>query len=149
MKTATFQSSQLSLQQERLWKLQQTNSPYRVQCAVTISGPLYMHALQLGMRHLLQHYEILRTVFRYLPGIDVPVQVVTEQQEVFCPQIDIEVLDIASQTALIDNLFSRIATAPFDLTEGPLLRTYVNSYFVTRASFIRLPANLVCRCRYT
>ncbi len=68
----------LSPQQKHLWLLQQGsyNPAYRTECAVRIAGELDQQTLAAAIRNVVERHEILRTVFHFLPGVDVPLQVI-------------------------------------------------------------------------
>ena len=51
-------------------------SPYRASCAVVIQGPLDVTALEAAVRDAVERYEILRTTFRSLEEVRIPLQVV-------------------------------------------------------------------------
>ncbi len=70
---------QLSPQQKRLWLLQEGgHAAYRAQCAVSVRGRLDAGLLKAALASLVERHEILRTSFRCLPGMTIPMQVVEE-----------------------------------------------------------------------
>ncbi|MEM9275515.1 MAG: condensation domain-containing protein, partial [Cyanobacteria bacterium P01_F01_bin.143] len=78
MLTETTEGFRLSLQQEYLWSLDKDNitDNYCAQCAILIEGSLNLTILKAALEKVVDKYEILRTNFRYLPGITIPVQVI-------------------------------------------------------------------------
>ena len=67
----------LSPQQQRLWTLGGDRAePYAASCAVALGGPLDTARLQAALAALVARHEILRTSFRCLPGMTIPLQVV-------------------------------------------------------------------------
>jgi amino acid adenylation domain-containing protein len=82
---------ELSPQQRRAWELREAGSdlPYHAQCVVEIEGPLDAAALTVAVRETVARHEILRTDFRQLPGMLIPVQVVTDGGEVELPIFDL------------------------------------------------------------
>ncbi|MBZ5508013.1 MAG: amino acid adenylation domain-containing protein [Acidobacteriia bacterium] len=67
----------LSLQQNRVWRLQQeTHRNLRTRFAITIRGPIDHARLEAAWNQVEERYQILRTSFEYLPGIKDPLQVV-------------------------------------------------------------------------
>ena len=68
-----------SPQQKRVWRLQQaeSNSPYRVNCAIQIDGPVSEpQSLKAALQSVFAQHDILHTAYRRLPGVDLPLQVV-------------------------------------------------------------------------
>ena len=70
----------LSPQQRRLWLLgaRQGGSPYRADCAILLQGAVDAGALESALRAVVERHEILRTEFRSLPAMMLPLQVVSE-----------------------------------------------------------------------
>lgn len=70
----------LSPQQRRLWLLgaRQGGSPYRADCAILLRGALDAGALEAALQAVVRRHEILRTEFRFLPAMKLPLQVVNE-----------------------------------------------------------------------
>ena len=92
----------LSPQQKHLWMLQQAGDAYRARCDIQIAGRLDRARLERTARGLTARWEILRTTFRCLPGVTVPVQAI---QPELPPSFTSEV---------------REESADFDLASGPL-----------------------------
>ena len=67
----------LSLQQKRLWLLQQEGrrGSYSVQCAIQVEGSVNYELLQQAWHQVQQQHEILRSRFVGVPGIELPMQV--------------------------------------------------------------------------
>ncbi|MFL6211451.1 MAG: non-ribosomal peptide synthetase [Pyrinomonadaceae bacterium] len=79
---ARLEGFELSPQQRRAWELRQAGGglPYHAQCVVEIDGALDAAALTVAVRETVARHEILRTDFRQLPGMLIPVQVVTDDE---------------------------------------------------------------------
>ncbi|HXQ70500.1 MAG TPA: amino acid adenylation domain-containing protein [Pyrinomonadaceae bacterium] len=73
----------LSPQQRRLWKLQQATShgasAFVSQLVLLLEGELRPEVLRDALEKVCTRHESLRTVFRRLPGVAMPVQVVQDQ----------------------------------------------------------------------
>jgi amino acid adenylation domain-containing protein/non-ribosomal peptide synthase protein (TIGR01720 family) len=71
---------QLSPQQQRVWLLQQaTPQPvYKARCSIHIEGDLNVAALSTAISRVVARHEILRMVFQRLPGMALPLQVITD-----------------------------------------------------------------------
>ncbi|MBD2435874.1 non-ribosomal peptide synthetase [Nostoc sp. FACHB-110] len=75
MQTQIIEGFRLAPQQKRLWFLQQSNLGYRTQCALLITGNLQVETLKTAIEQIISSHDILRTTFRYLPGMKSPVMV--------------------------------------------------------------------------
>jgi hypothetical protein len=78
MPTQTLQGFQLAPQQKRLWLLQQDDATYLTQGAIAISGNLQSARLKQVVEQIVSRHQILRTNFRRLPGIKLPVMTIAE-----------------------------------------------------------------------
>ena len=65
----------LSPQQRRLWQLDHDGDVYRAQCGIQLEGELDVPRLRRALDHVVRRHEILRTNFRYTPGLKIPVPV--------------------------------------------------------------------------
>ena len=93
MNQETIQGYRLSPQQRQLWTLRrgEDSAPYYSWCAIKIEGlrlakrtvsELDRSLLKQALAHVVTQYEILRTTFRLLPGMTIPVQVIAEEASV-------------------------------------------------------------------
>ncbi|MFN2285313.1 MAG: amino acid adenylation domain-containing protein [Anaerolineae bacterium] len=112
----------LSFAQQRMWfhdQLEPGQPTYNVPIAVTLNGPLNIAALEESLNAIIQRHAILRTTFTAIDGE--PVQVVASTLH-----IPLVVTDMTSQTeADVETQLIKEARAPFDLTQGPLVRAQV------------------------
>ena len=69
----------LSLQQRRVWRLQQDSPAYGAQCAVLLTGNLHTAALSEAIQHVMQRHEMLRTTFHAVEGLEFPLQVIVNR----------------------------------------------------------------------
>jgi len=108
----------LSRQQERLWRLGSGAGRSAVtQSVVRISGVLPPGRVREILGRLVACHEMLRTVFRCLEGMELPIQVILDELE---PAYRELVLDDGA-----DGLAAVVAeerAAPFDLENGPVVR---------------------------
>ncbi|WP_437715402.1 amino acid adenylation domain-containing protein [Sorangium sp. So ce448] len=114
----------LSFAQERLWLFEQLapgTAVYNMPIAVRLHGALDAAALERAMTELVARHEALRTVLR----ADGPggVQIVLPPAPVALRREDLRALPEADREARARELERREAEQPFDLVEGPLLRT--------------------------
>ena len=119
MQTVGIKGFLLSPQQAHLWRVQQGNPAYyRAQCAVLLKGTLDFAAWQQALQHLVDRYEILRTLFQIPEGMEAPVQVIGNPVAVPCPVIHLETFDEVMQAKTCDELFESMWHAPLDPVDG-------------------------------
>jgi amino acid adenylation domain-containing protein len=106
----TVQGFPLSVQQKHLWALEQDarGCPYRVQAAVRIDGELDRERLRTALEGIVRAHEILRTSFRRLPGMAVPLQVIGDGRP---PEVEEMPADDPGPDR-IDELLRRARQAP-------------------------------------
>ncbi len=110
----------LSAEQRRLWLVHQVTprtTAYHVPVALRVRGPLDVAAMRGAVADLVARHEALRTSIRCLG--ETPYQHVPDVAE-----LDFRVVDVPAGTDPAD-LVREAAYQPFDLAEGPLLRTRV------------------------
>ncbi len=105
MQTASLKGAHLSLQQMRLWPFQQNSRAYRAQCAIRVEGELNVAILLRALQEVIRQHEILRTGFYSLPGMDVPMQIISDDCKLFYATINLEGLCDAEQIAQLDTCF--------------------------------------------
>lgn len=113
----------LSPQQKYLW-LQQTdqNQPYRIQASVQINGLLDREKLKLALQQVVDRHEILRTTFKRLPGLTLPLQVIGESQFAWYKELDLSDRTPQEQINQIEALFQAFGQLLFDFEQESLLR---------------------------
>ncbi|MDQ3917003.1 MAG: condensation domain-containing protein, partial [Acidobacteriota bacterium] len=112
----------LSRNQQALWFIQQMapeSAAYNVASAVRIHSGLNVETLRRAYQLLVDRHAALRTTF--VSRSDRPVQRVHERMEVFFEELDASSWSEEFLTARL----SELATRPFNLEEGPLLRLYL------------------------
>ncbi|MFL6335980.1 MAG: amino acid adenylation domain-containing protein [Pyrinomonadaceae bacterium] len=123
MAEEVLEGFELAAQQKYLWSQGQPGSAFRAQCALLVEGELRPDALGESLRSAVARHEILRTAFRSLPGMNLPVQVIAEDAGALAfEQIDLRGLPPAEREEKIDQLFREARRAPFDLSAAPSLR---------------------------
>jgi amino acid adenylation domain-containing protein len=113
----------LSLGQESLWFLAQLDpdsSAYNIPLAVEMKGELDVSALTKSLELVVQHHESLRTRFEIRQGK--PVQVIEPEPTVPLQIINLVATKTPDQEPELADILRREAAAPFNLTQGPLLR---------------------------
>ncbi|HSF38226.1 MAG TPA: amino acid adenylation domain-containing protein, partial [Thermoanaerobaculia bacterium] len=114
----------LSFSQERLWflnRLEAGSAAYNLPTVFRLSGPLQTVALAAAVGELVRRHEALRTVFAEVDGG--PVQIVRPFASRGLSVIDLAGLPGPAGEAEAVRLEAEDARRPFDLGEGPLLRT--------------------------
>ncbi|HET7233974.1 MAG TPA: amino acid adenylation domain-containing protein, partial [Longimicrobium sp.] len=113
----------LSFAQQRLWfidRLQPGSSVYNLSRALRLHGPLDAAVLERSLGEVVRRHEALRTTFAEAEGE--PVQVIAPFAGFALPVHDLGALDGDAREAEMLRLANEAATAPFDLTRGPLFR---------------------------
>ena len=122
MKVETVESYRLSPQQKRLWLLSQAgrSQEYRAHCVVTVEGKIDSSLLCAAVENLTERFEILRTTFRRLAGMSLPVQVIGDAGVDWEPAHDLSGLSSPARQAGIEALISEAGELELDLERGPL-----------------------------
>ena len=92
----------LSPQQTHLWTLQheRTEMPERAHCLIAIEGELNVKVLRRAVEVVAQRHDALRLTFQRLPGMTIPLQVLSESKDVWSPAEDLQATLHASLTVL-------------------------------------------------
>ncbi|SDO97614.1 amino acid adenylation domain-containing protein [Rhodoferax sp. OV413] len=115
----------LSHAQERqwiLWQLAPKSTAYHVSVALELSGQLNAEALGAAFDGLAARHESLRTVFRVAADGTVG-QWIQPASRLLLRQIDLRALPAEAREASAAEHVSQCHADPFDLGEGPLLRS--------------------------
>lgn len=129
------QGFRLSPQQKHLWSLQQHSLAYFAQCALLLKGNLKLEALKAALEQVLIRHRILRTTFRHLPGMKIPVMVLVDSNVLSWRDIDLSYCEPKKKSSKIDYLFQETRSFSFDFEQGPLLHVSlltlsVNNYIL-------------------
>ncbi len=119
-----FNTFPLSFGQQRLWFLQQlqpNSSAYHLAATVRLTGKLDISVLYHSLQVLVQRHESLRTIFPLVHGH--PFQVIVPDMTIELPLRDLRQLPAAERVAIAQQDAFAEARLPFDLAQGPLLRT--------------------------
>ncbi|HWS56835.1 MAG TPA: amino acid adenylation domain-containing protein, partial [Pyrinomonadaceae bacterium] len=134
----------LSPQQERVWLAQgdAADTPYRARCVVRLTGRFDAALFRSALRVVVARHEILRTNFRRVPGLTVPLQVINE--DATPPPVrehDLRSLAGAGQQARVEELIREETRRPFDLERGhPLHLALITLAPETRYLVVCLPS---------
>ncbi|HEY6804819.1 MAG TPA: amino acid adenylation domain-containing protein [Pyrinomonadaceae bacterium] len=145
--TTVVEGFRLSPQQRRLWKLQHetaTNSSvFTSQLVFLFEGELSVEALRAAVERICARHGSLRTVFRRLPGVVMPVQVVGEDISVSW-----QVINLDETKQHVEELLATEARRAFDYENGPL----VNATLIAQAPdrhFLSITIPTLCADRCT
>jgi amino acid adenylation domain-containing protein len=114
----------LSFAQQRLWFLNQLDpesASYNIPLALRISGELDVAALEQAFGDLIKRHEPLRTTFVMKNGR--PEQLISPPGKFVLPVTDLCHLPASEREKEAQWLTAKEAQVPFDLANGPLLRT--------------------------
>jgi len=118
------QNLQLSFAQQRLWFLTQLDTAsthYNIVRAFRLQGPLDLEALKSTLNELTRRHETLRTIFKKIHGD--PVQVIAQAASVELPIKDLQHIEKKDRENAAKKLAENEYLTPFDLENGPLIRT--------------------------
>lgn len=124
MNETHLEGFRLSPQQKHLWLLQ-ADQHFAVQCMVLLQGSLQYKALQDVIAQIMQSYEIVRTTFPLVPGMSMPLQVLSEKNAFLWREIDLSEESEQKRNACIDEAVSQFRQRQVDLAVGPVLATHL------------------------
>jgi amino acid adenylation domain-containing protein/FkbM family methyltransferase len=122
MTADTVEGYRLSPQQRLLWPRARGTGAYRVRGAVSLAGPCSNGALRAAAQAVLARHEILRTRFVFLPGMDLPVQVIDEHCALPWHEVDLRAVAPERQTAAVDAVHVQLRRFGFDPAAAPAVR---------------------------
>jgi len=117
-------SAPLSFAQERLWFLDQMEpgSPaYNRPADFRLAGRLNAQALELSLSEIVGRHEALRT--RIVVERGKPIQVISPARALTLSSVDLREHPVPEREIRAQELATEEAQRPFDLTQGPLIRS--------------------------
>ncbi|WP_375492804.1 amino acid adenylation domain-containing protein [uncultured Nostoc sp.] len=114
----------LSFGQERLWFLNElvpNHAFYNVSEAFRLRGVLNSTILEQSLNEIINRHEILRTTYSSLKGQ--PIQVIHSTFPIKLLVVNLQGLSPDDRESQIRQIILEEAQRPFDLVQGPLLRT--------------------------
>ncbi|MDZ7963243.1 MAG: amino acid adenylation domain-containing protein [Aulosira sp. DedQUE10] len=114
----------LSFGQERLWFLDQlvpNHAFYNVPEAFRLRGVLNATILEQSLNEIINRHEVLRTTYSSLNGQ--PIQVIHSTFPIKLLVVNLQGLSLDEQESQVRQIIFEEAQRPFDLVQGPLLRT--------------------------
>jgi amino acid adenylation domain-containing protein len=114
----------LSPQQRQLWHLLQSSHgrSYFAHCVVRLPVDLSIPRLEEALGRVVARHEILRTGFRRLPGMPVPLQVIERNGAISLAHEDLRGTLPGERRARIERLLDAMAEHTVDFDRVPLLR---------------------------
>jgi amino acid adenylation domain-containing protein/non-ribosomal peptide synthase protein (TIGR01720 family) len=139
-----IQGYRLSPQQTHLWLLQQQGAAsvaYGAFYVATIKGVLDTGLLRQALDYVVAQHEILRTTFRLLPGMTIPVQVIEQESLVSLETNDLSAFEGDDQIAQLDNLILEATLREIDYSHVPLFSaSLVRQTPITHQLILTAPA---------
>ena len=134
------QGFRVSPQQKRLWPGSRSGTGHYACCTVMIEGESDPEQIRAALERLVVRHEILRTTYAKPPGVRTPVQVLQDDGTVEWSEETVDTDELATASAL-ERLERRVASGPFDLERGPVLRaTLVDGGDGARCLVLALPS---------
>ncbi|HEU4834404.1 MAG TPA: amino acid adenylation domain-containing protein, partial [Pyrinomonadaceae bacterium] len=119
MQQEVIDGFRLSTQQQRLWPLLRDSNAYEARCTVLIEGPLQPARLKQAFQRVIGRHEILRTAYRLLPGLSLPLQVINAGNAVVWCEADLSEFGEREQQAKIEEYLQR--AGGFDVERGDVI----------------------------
>jgi acyl transferase domain-containing protein len=116
----------LSFAQEWLWLIHQVNpdsAAYNLPAAVRLKGALDVAALEKSIGEVVRRHEILRTRFTEVDGR--PAQVIDPAVPIKLPIVELSAIETEQREVEAGRIVTEDARLPFDLEQGPLLRSFL------------------------
>jgi amino acid adenylation domain-containing protein len=111
--------------QERIWILSQTEEAslaYHISGALRMEGRIEISTIRQAIAQLIERHESLRTVFKE-DGSGSIRQYIRTIEDIRYDIIEFFLPDTADRDSRIEEIYKDINARPFDMREGPLLRT--------------------------
>jgi len=127
MQLENIDGFRLSPQQKHLWARHANAAAgtFTAKCLVELTGKLDRERLQASTQKLVEHYEILRTNFKIMPGISAPMQVIQAASEVNLDFTDLSGFSEKEQAVQINTLFNEAVSFEIDDTPAKLFSLHL------------------------
>ncbi|MEO6238545.1 MAG: amino acid adenylation domain-containing protein [Vicinamibacterales bacterium] len=115
--------AQASFAQQRLWFLHQLDPDgpaYNVPRAIRLTGPLNHAGLERALDAVVRRHDTFRTRFNFEDGV---LQQIVGDAAIPLTRVDLTGLGAGERQVRADQLIAAEAVAPFDLSNGPVIRT--------------------------
>src|SRR5882724_4705137 len=127
MQKTKVEGYRLSPQQRRLWELrmQGDGTARMLYCIFTVDGGVELERLRAAAEAVVGRYEILRTTFVQMPGMEFPLQVVNEAATICWDSCDAAGLTSKAASLLLEHTLTQAVARPFTYEESSPLGAYV------------------------
>src|SRR5438128_4018831 len=134
----------LSPPQRHIWVRQGGEvGAYRVRAIVSVTGAIDPSRIEAAFRSLVERHEILRTTYRQVSGMTMPMQVIEPDYRWSVDCEDLRALGREEQAAAVDARFHALAESPLDLERGPVWRADLLTQAATEAKLLVMWPSLV------
>src|SRR5579885_480900 len=123
-RTTSLERFPLSFAQQRLWfldQLQRDSPAYNMAVAYRIKGQINISALERSINEIVRRHEVLRATFKTVDGQ--PVQVIAPALTLKFSVENLELFPVQQREEEMQRRATAETQKPFNLVEGPLLRT--------------------------
>lgn len=121
MQPTAVKGFNLSIQQAHLWDMQGESQAYGTLCTLKLAGELNLEIFQQAFKQMVAQHTILHTQFRCMPGMEVPLQVISTQALPTCSLVSLEDMEPLEQEKQLAEYVAIAQETPFDVEHGPLL----------------------------
>ncbi|NUO78610.1 amino acid adenylation domain-containing protein [candidate division KSB1 bacterium] len=128
--------------QKHLWLQQQGNNlPYNALAMIRLEGEVDFAILEAAVADVVNRHEILRTTFQRLPGMALPVQVISDRRVKIVRRADLSQLPAAQHASAVAAFFQEGKNSAFDFENGPLIQlSYTKLSSTQHLMLVALPA---------
>src|SRR6266700_1243576 len=133
-----------SFSQQRLWFLQQWNPEQNhsiTPLLLRLDGPLRQEALEQGLNEIVRRHEILRTTFSHTQ--EQLTQVIAPHLPLTLSVRDMQHIPAEEWEAEAQRVAQQEADLPFDLAQGPLIRTLLLRFTEQRQVLILVAHQII------
>ncbi|MCA9498197.1 MAG: amino acid adenylation domain-containing protein [Nitrospira sp.] len=116
------QGLRLSPQQRRLWGVQQDGEVFHTQAVIRMDGAFEGERVQQALRHVVARHQSLRTTFYREPGVKVPFQVISDQDNILWQSFDLRSLEPGRRQEVVETELTTQRAAGIEWERGPLVR---------------------------
>ncbi|HEV2705167.1 MAG TPA: amino acid adenylation domain-containing protein [Pyrinomonadaceae bacterium] len=138
-----MQGFPLSPQQKHLWQLQDESHAYALHYTCRITGRLDVSRFREALRQVVARHEILRTRFHRVPGVRIPLQVISSDAEATLEVSEMNGLEEAGRAAAVSEAMRLQKEQPFDFERGALFRSRL-LVLSTEESILLLSLSALC-----
>ncbi len=115
------QGLRISPQQKRLWEFQQNDAVSHSQAVIRLDGVFDGSRLRHAIRKVVARHQSLRTNFYREPGVKIPFQVISDQDEILWRCLDLQRFERSRQQESVEAELTAGRAASVTWERGPLL----------------------------